>query len=133
MTITLQEPKKWIDICKGFVENINAMDPKDRLGFVSCTSDLIYVISSSMQGWSQWYHMEFSKAFSSKPLSNMSEDALENLFSFFKDIAIKILDIDIKVTEDAERKFVEKANKGTKTAKKKKSSNGKKDRTPYVA
>jgi len=122
-----QQQMKWTDLCKDFLKKIKAMEPKDRLGYVSCLSDLLFVIAKTVQGWNQWYGMEFNKPFSRNPLSEIPEEQFKQIFEFFKTVATNMLEFDIQITEVAEKKGEEEEKKKVK----KKSDNGKK-RT-YVA
>lgn len=123
-----QQQRKWTDICKEFLKKIKDMKPKDRLEYVSCVADLLFTISKTVQGWNQWYGMEFNKPFARNPLSEIPEEQFKEIFEFFKTIAINMLGFDIRVTEVAEKKSEEE----TKAKKKKKRKSNNKKRT-YVA
>lgn len=113
---------KWTDVCKDFLKKIKAMKPKDRLGYVSCLSDLLFVIAKTVQGWNQWYGMEFNKPFARNPLSEMPEEQFKQIFEFFKTVATEMLEFDIQVTTIAEKRSEEELKKQKKS---KKSNNGK--------
>ena len=119
---------KWTDVCKDFIKKINAMQPKDRLDYVSCVADLLFSIGKTIQGWNQWYAIEFNKPFARNPLSEIPEDQFEQVFKFFKAVAINMLKFDIQITEVAEKNF--EAEMAKKQPKKKKKES--KKRT-YVA
>jgi len=123
-----QAPIKWTDVCKGVLKKINAMQPKDRLDYASCVADLIYSIGKTIQGWNQWYAIEFNKPFARNPLSEIPEDQFEQIFKFFKTVAISLLEFDIQITEITEKKFEAELKKKQPKKKKKES----KKRT-YVA
>lgn len=127
-TLQGQQQAKWTDICKDFLKKIKTMNPKDRLEYVSCLADLLFTIAKTVQGWNQWYGVEFNKPFSINPLSEIPEEQFKQIFEFFKTTAVNMLEFDIRITEVAEKKAEEEQNKKTK---KKSSDNGKK-RT-YVA
>lgn len=122
-----QQQKKWTDICKEFLKKIKAMKPKDRLEYVSCISDLLFTIAKTVQGWNQWYGIEFNKPFARNPLSEIPEEQFEQIFKFFKSVATNMLEFDIQITEIAEKKSEEVQKKKAK----KKDSNSKKK--GYVA
>jgi len=115
--------KKWSDTCKELFEKINAMDPKDRLEYSTCVFDIIQAIMFSMQGWTQWYKIQFQTAFNKKPLSDMNEEDWKAIFCFFKEIGAAILNYDMnftKAVEDRqEKEREEKLQKKEKTVKKK--------------
>lgn len=121
-----QQQVKWTDVCKDFLKKIKAMKPKDRLEYVSCVSDLLFTIAKTVQGWNQWYGIEFNKPFSRNPLSEIPEEQFEQIFEFFKTIAINMLEFDIQVTEIAEKRDEENQKK---MSKKKKVDNGSKGYT----
>lgn len=117
-----QKQMKWTDVCNDFLKKIKAMKPKDRLEYVSCISELLFSIAKVVQGWNQWYGMEFNKPFSRKPLSEIPEEQFKQIFEFFKTTATNMLEFDIQVTEIAEKKDEEERKK----KKKPKKSNNKK-------
>ena len=119
-----QPPIKWTDVCKNVLKKINAMQPKDRLDYVSCVADLIFSIGKTIQGWNQWYAMEFNKPFARNPLSEISEEQFEQVYKFFKTVAINMLKFDIQITEVAEEKF--EAELAKKQPKKRKTKESKK-------
>lgn len=119
-----QSPIKWTDICKDVLKKINAMQPKDRLDYASCVADLLYSIGKTIQGWNQWYAMEFNKPFARNPLSEIPEDQFEQVFKFFKTVAVNMLEFDIQITEVAEKNF--EAELAKKQPKKKKTKESKK-------
>jgi len=122
-----QQQMKWTDVCKDFIKKIKAMEPKDRLEYVSCLSDLLYVIAKTVQGWNQWYGMEFNKPFSRNPLSEIPKERFKQIFEFFKTVATEMLEFDIQVTEIAEKKDEEAQEK--KIKKKKVDNDGRKGYT----
>jgi len=110
-------PTEWTDLCKGYLKKIKAMKPKDRLEYASFVADLLFTISKVLQGWHQWYALEFNKPFSHNPLSDIPKEQFELIFEFFKTVAVNMLEFDIKVTEVDEKKFKDAAKKKKKVTK----------------
>jgi hypothetical protein len=118
--IQQQKQKKWSESCKNLLDKISAMEPKDRLDYATAVIDIIQAISFSMQGWIQWYKVQFFQAFNKKPLSDMSEDDWKSVFEFFKEAGMQILGFDMNFTKSIEdRQDKEKLEKEGKLKKRK--------------
>jgi len=88
--------QSWTEIIKERRKSLDAMTPKDRLGYVEGCIQSLLAINQSVNGWMQWLSNPIK-------MSKFDEEELKTFFDRLKQFAIDFLDFDEKVTEKDER------------------------------
>ncbi|MEM2873691.1 MAG: hypothetical protein QXD82_05955 [Nitrososphaerales archaeon] len=88
--------QSWTEIIKERRKSLDAMAPKDRLGYVEGCIQSLLAINQSVNGWMQWLSNPIK-------MSKFDEEELKTFFDRLKQFAIDFLDFDEKVTEKDER------------------------------
>ena len=81
----------WIDERTNVLADIRKLEPTDRLSLYSGLIKLNSALIESVRGWHSWFrNPTFMQTF--------SQDELSEIFKNFKDVAIKLLEEDIRWT-----------------------------------
>jgi hypothetical protein len=88
--------QSWAEIIRERKKSLEAMAPKDRLGYVEGCIQSLLAISQSINGWMQWLSNPMK-------MSKFNEEELKTFFDKLKQFAVDFLDFDQKVTEKDER------------------------------
>ncbi|MGB9659415.1 MAG: hypothetical protein ACPLY9_02665 [Nitrososphaerales archaeon] len=88
--------QSWTEIIKERRKSLDAMTPKDRLGYVEGCIQSLLAINQSVNGWMQWLSNPIK-------MSKFDEEELKTFFDKLKQFAIDFLEFDEKVTEKDER------------------------------
>jgi hypothetical protein len=88
--------QSWTAIIRERRKSLEAMTPKDRLGYVEGCIQSLLAINQSVNGWMQWLSNPIK-------MSKFDEEELRTFFGMLKQFAIDFLDFDQKVTEKDER------------------------------
>lgn len=127
------QKQSWSESCDKIIKRIESMNPQDRLAYASCVSDCIYAIMWSMQGWNQWYQMEFSSGMRArKNLTDLTEEQWKDLFKFISRMAVALLNYDKSVSAMVEQRIAKERQNAQNKKSQSKTKNGKK-KTSYVA
>ncbi|MGQ9718700.1 MAG: hypothetical protein ACUVWK_02480 [Nitrososphaerales archaeon] len=88
--------QSWTAIIRERRKSLEAMTPKDRLGYVEGCIQSLLAINQSVNGWMQWLSNPIK-------MSKFDEEELRTFFDMLKEFAMNFLDFDQKVTEKDER------------------------------
>lgn len=91
--------QSWTEIIRERKKSLEAMVPKDRLGYVEGCIQSLLAINQSINGWMQWLSNPMK-------MSKFDEEELKTFFEKLKQFAIDFLDFDQKVTEKDEKERV---------------------------
>ncbi|MEM3768915.1 MAG: DUF2153 family protein [Nitrososphaerales archaeon] len=88
--------QSWTEIIRERKKSLEAMAPKDRLGYVEGCIQSLLAINQSINGWMQWLSNPIK-------MSKFDEEELKTFFEKLRQFAVDFLDFDQKVTEKDER------------------------------
>ncbi|MEM3437323.1 MAG: DUF2153 family protein [Nitrososphaerales archaeon] len=88
--------QSWTEIIRERKKSLEAMAPKDRLGYVEGCIQSLLAINQSINGWMQWLSNPMK-------MSKFDEEELKTFFEKLRQFAVDFLDFDQKVTEKDER------------------------------
>ncbi|MCP8314312.1 MAG: hypothetical protein H3Z53_08100 [archaeon] len=88
--------QSWTAIVRERRKSIEAMTPKDRLGYVEGCIQSLLAINQSVNGWMQWLSNPIK-------MSKFDEEELRTFFDKLRQFAIDFLEFDQKVTEKDEK------------------------------
>lgn len=99
--------KKWITDVEKSKEEIEKLKTKDRLQTAAGIVKLHTAILASLQGWSMWLK-------NPAVLDQLSEEELKETFEVFKTLAIKFMDLDLKMSTSVMKKREKKKSRKRK-------------------
>jgi len=126
MEMMAGEQKKWTDMLKRMIEDIEKLDPKDRLESVCAIHQCLIAINISLKGWSQWFNRI-------QPLNDINEEDYKHIFDTVKEVALILLKMDELITSEAEKRQEAEIKQEAEKIKAKQPKKGTKDETRYVA
>jgi hypothetical protein len=88
--------ESWTAIIRERRKSIEAMLPKDRLGYVEGCIQSLLAINQSVNGWMQWLSNPIK-------MGKFGEEELKTFFDKLRQFAMDFLEFDQKVTEKDER------------------------------
>lgn len=107
--------KKYMEAIKNGIEQLEKLDPKDRLSFALGILVVVSSLTQSLQGWSKWCNL--------KNMDGITLEEFKKCFPKMRELAIKWLEIDHDITDaktlDLEKDLEKLTNgNGDKTKKK---------------
>jgi len=88
--------ESWTAIIRERRKSLEAMLPKDRLGYVEGCIQSLLAINQSVNGWMQWLSNPIK-------MGKFGEEELKAFFDKLRQFAMEFLEFDQKVTEKDER------------------------------
>lgn len=88
----------WAEERSRALEDIKKLDPKDRLGLYASLIRMNSALFESIRGWDSWLR---NPTF----IDTFAESELKEIFTQFKEVALRFLEEDVKWTGKKERSF----------------------------
>lgn len=109
--------KKWSEALQEIKERIMKEQPKDRLELAVALMHIVGAMGFSVKGWHQWLS-------SLEAINNLTKNEIEEVYKELKPLVLKILEIDLRITEQKEREHEAEVKKRKKKSKKKPKKKG---------